>query len=190
MSSEGDLRNDTFVSCIREQTGENLPKLESKELRDKILRKVKVNDGIMTNGEFVDLIGELYDKYINRLKSTGKKGKAKIITAGAWAKNLDPNSKKGRAWWIRHVGGNEDNLFIEHYVPVFDTSQGDEGKQGYFEDLKLCLTREVPKAMTASKKKSKSIRKKKSKFSKKRKTNRKKKSKFSKKRKTNRKKKN
>ena len=161
--TDDDLRSDTFVSCIREETGEKLPKLESKELRDKILRKVRANNGIMTNGEFVDLIGELYDKYIDRLKKTGEKKKAAVITAGAWAKNLDPNSKKGRAWWIRHVGGSEDGLFIQDYVPVFDTSKGNEDKQGYFEDLHLCLTREVPKAMMGGKKRRTKKGKKKSK---------------------------
>lgn len=167
MSSDDDLRSDTFVSCIRDETGENLPKLESKELRDEILKKVKVNNGIMTNGEFVELIGELYNKYISRLKRTGNKKKAAVITTGAWAKNLDPNSKKGRAWWLRHVGGSEDGIFIQDYVPVFDTSKGDESKQGYFEDLYLCLTREVPKALVGANKKRRGRKSKKSKKGKK-----------------------
>jgi hypothetical protein len=108
----------------------------------------------MTNGEFVDIVAEVYQEFIQRLKDKGEGKKAKFISGMAWAKNYDPTIKKGRNWWIKHVGGEEHNYFIENYVPVFDISKGESGKQGYFEDLKTCIAREAPKALMASKRKS------------------------------------
>ena len=70
---------DPFVFCIRQKTGENVPKEETEELCDEIIKHLnKEPKEDMKVGEFVDIVTNKYNDYIQRLKRSGlkKKGKA------------------------------------------------------------------------------------------------------------------
>ena len=41
------LRDDDFINCIRMRTGENVPKIETKALKDAIIRKTRSGNGDM-----------------------------------------------------------------------------------------------------------------------------------------------
>jgi hypothetical protein len=73
-----------------------------------------------------------------------------MITGGAKVAGVDPTTKRGRQWWVDGCGGNESDIFIDGFAPIF-TPSGDSAE--YFEDLQLCLVKETPKALMGSKKK-------------------------------------
>ena len=51
---------DPFVQCIREETGENVPKIETSGLRNDIISKLRTNKGNMIVKEFIDIKLKLY----------------------------------------------------------------------------------------------------------------------------------
>tara|TARA_Y100001970_G_scaffold157274_1_gene192430 strand:+ start:649 stop:1263 length:615 start_codon:yes stop_codon:yes gene_type:complete len=139
---------DPFVFCIRQKTGENVPKEETEGLCDEIIKHLnKEPKEDMKVGEFVDIVTNKYNDYIQRLKRSGlkKKGKAFFISKGAKKMNYDPNEPKGREWWVRHLGGEENAPFFIGDAVAFGQSnkcgpgEEDEGTQPYFEDLRECL---------------------------------------------------
>ena len=167
-------RLDSFVFCLRDQMDPNnpdnkdlgrhanskyvkVPKAETAGLRDEIISHLKTTGGKMTVGEFVDLVAKYYNLFLKRQGMVKRGG----IKAGAKLAGVDPNTDKGRQWWINGCGGDEDSYFIEEYTPVF-TPGGDEPE--YFQDLQMCLIKETPKAYQAKKKKSKKKSKKKKKY--------------------------
>lgn len=178
MSRSPSPRLDPFVFCLRNRMDPNnpdnkdlgrhanskyvkVPKAETAGLRDEIISHLKTTDGKMKVGEFVDLVAKYYNLFLKRQGMVKRGG----IKAGAKVAGVDPNTDKGRQWWVNGCGGNEDSYFIEGYGPVF-TPGGDEPE--YFEDLQMCLIKETPKAFRASlKKKKKRLTKKIKKLSKK-----------------------
>lgn len=165
MSRSPSPRLDSFVFCLRNQMDPNnsdnkdlgrhkdskyvkVPKAETAGLRDEIISHLKTTDGKMKVGEFVDLVAKYYNIFLKRQGFVSKNA----IKAGAKVAGVDPNTDKGRQWWVNGCGGNEDSYFIEGYGPVF-TPGGDEPE--YFEDLQMCLIKETPKAFRASLKKKK-----------------------------------
>ena len=176
---------DSFVFCLRERMDpENpdnksdnrhtdskyvkVPKSETADLRDEIIRHLRTTDGNMKVGEFVDLV----DKYYNIFLQRQGKLKRGAIKTGSKMAGVDPSTKKGRKWWVDGCGGDEDSPFIESYGPVFTPSGA---YHEYFEDLQMCLIKECPKAFQAKKKKKKRSQKKKKDKSEKKKPSKKKK---------------
>ena len=184
------LRDDDFINCIRMRTGENVPKIETKALKDAIIRKTRSGNGDMTVGEFVDIVATQYNAFLKRLRETliGK-GKAGFISRAAKNKGYDPNEEEGRKWWIDQVGGDENAKFIEEYIPKFKYDKGDFPE--YFKELHGCLETVAPLAMIPEeqligmkKKKKKPTKKKKKPTKKKKKPTKKKKGKTSRRRKS------
>ena len=65
-------------------------------------------------------------------------------------KGFDPNTEKGRKWWINGMGkSSEDELVVEQFAVLIAPS-GDYHE--YFQDLTECL---IPELMLARKKKKK-----------------------------------
>ena len=50
---------DPFVQCNREETGENVPKIETSGLRNDIISKLRTNKGNMIVKEFIDIVNSL-----------------------------------------------------------------------------------------------------------------------------------
>ena len=72
---------DPFVFCIRERTGENVPKEETEGLCDEIIKHLnKEPKKDMKVGKFVDIVIDKYNHYIQRLKRSGLKKKRKSIS--------------------------------------------------------------------------------------------------------------
>ena len=79
----------------------------------------------MTAGDFVDLVAKNYDLYLDRLSKSGfkKKVQGKGISKGAKMKGFDPNTEKGRKWWINGMGkSSEDELVVEQFAVLIAPS--------------------------------------------------------------------
>ena len=169
-------RLDPFVFCLRDQMDPNnpdnkdlgrhanskyvkVPKSETAGLRDEIISHLKTKNGKMKVGEFVDLVAKYYNLFLKRQSMVKRGG----IKAGAKLAGVDPNTDKGRQWWVNGCGGDEDSYFIEEYTPVFMPG-GDEPE--YFEDLQRCLIKETTQHGKSSLKKKKKSKKKSKRLSK------------------------
>jgi hypothetical protein len=184
MKTPEGLRDDSFVNCVRDETKENVPKIETKALKDAIIKKTRSGKGKMTVGEFVNIVESQYKSFLRRLRETWTgSAKAGFISTAAGLKGYDPTGPKGRKWWINQVGGKEDAMFINEYMPQFDMSKSEF--PFYFDKLQLCLAPVTPMAMMSEdelkgmkkKKKKKKEKKEKKKSPKKKKSKKKKKKK-------------